>query len=226
VSEAVLGVDGCRTGWVGALLVDDRVELAVAATVAELVARARVRPLVVGVDIPIGLPDSGPREADRAARRELPARRKSSVFPTPGRDAVLAPTWQEANAVNRAATGAGLSHQGFHLCAKIAEVDAWVRGRPGIEVLEVHPEVSFAELGADVTLPKRTPAGRAERRRALEQGGLVLPDDLRRPGCAVDDVLDACAVAWTGRRWTRGEARQLPDPPERFSDGLDAAIHV
>ena len=40
------------------------------------------------------------------------------------------------------------------------------------------------------------------------------------------DLLDACTVAWTARRHHRGESRSLPEVPERFSDGLAAAIHV
>ena len=222
----VLGVDGCPGGWVGALLVDDRVELRVGPTVADLVAGAGVAPVVVGVDIPLGLPDDGPREADLAARRELPVGRKSSVFPTPVRAAVSASTHPEANTAQREATGRGLSVQGFHLCRRIAEVDAWVRGGAGVEVLEVHPEVSFTALGADTVLSKKTPEGAATRADALRRAGLVLPDPLRPPGVRTDDALDACAVAWTARRHATGQSRRLPEVPERFSDGLDAAIHV
>ena len=40
----------------------------------------------------------------------------------------------------------------------------------------------------------------------------------------VDDLLDAAAVAWTAARFARGDARRVPDPPERFSDGVAAAI--
>ncbi len=225
-APAVLGVDGCPAGWVGALLVDDGLELVVGTTVAELLGSLRVAPTVVGIDIPIGLPDAGPREADRSARRELPPGRKSSVFPTPARAAVLADTWPEANAANRAATGKGLSHQGFHLCAKIAEVDAWLADAPGVVVLEVHPEVSFAALGADTMFSKRTAEGVRTRRAALASAGLRLPETVRGRGFAVDDALDACAVAWTARRHARGESRSLPEVPERFSDGWPAAIHV
>ncbi len=226
MTAVVLGVDGCRGGWVGALVVGDTVTLATATTVAELVAAAAVTPTVVGVDIPIGLPDWGPRRADVEARRELPVGRKSSVFPTPVRTAIEAPTWQEANAANRQATGKGLSHQAFNLCRKIAEVDAWVRRGPGVVVLEVHPEVSFTALGADTVVGKRTPAGAEARRTALRSAGLHLPAALRGPGFGVDDALDACAVAWTALRHAQGGSRRLPDVPERFSDGLDAAIHV
>jgi predicted RNase H-like nuclease len=95
-----------------------------------------------------------------------------------------------------------------------------------VVVLEVHPEVSFTALGADTTLAKRTAAGALVRHQALEAARLRLPGVLRGPGFALDDALDACAVAWTARRHARGEARSLPEVPERFSDGLPAAIHV
>ncbi|WP_167305864.1 DUF429 domain-containing protein [Nocardioides euryhalodurans] len=222
----VLGVDACRAGWVGASLRDGRVELLTAPTVAALVARLAVAPAVVGIDIPIGLPDTGHRLADVAARTELPVGRKSSVFPTPARAAVAATTWQEANAANRSATGKGLSHQAFNLCGKVAEVDAWVRGGLGLVVIEVHPEVSFTALGADTLASKKTAAGRATREAALRAAGIVVPADLRGPGVGADDALDACAVAWTALRHARGESRTLPEVAERFSDGLAAAIHV
>lgn len=225
-ARAVLGVDGCPAGWVGALLVDDRVTLRVAHGIEQLVASLPVVPAVVGVDIPIGLPDAGGREADRLARAELPVGRKSSVFPTPVRSAVLAGTWPEANEANRAASGKGLSHQGFNLCRKIAEVDAWVRSGPGVTVAEVHPEVSFAVMGADTRPSKQRPEGREVRRRALLDAGLVLPVDLRGRGWAVDDALDACAAAWSARRVAREEALWFPDPPEVFSDGIAAAIRA
>lgn len=222
----VLGVDGCRGGWVAALLVGSRIELLVAATVAELVAASPLTPVVVGVDIPIGLPDAGPRAADLAARRELPPGRKSSVFPTPARAAVAASSHPEANAANRAASGVGLSVQAFHLCPRIVEVDAWVRAGAGVEVVEVHPEVSFAALGADTVPSKKSVEGRETRHQALTGLGWVLPEQLRTPAYGVDDALDACAVAWTALRHAQGESRTLPEPPEVFSDGLAAAIHV
>jgi predicted RNase H-like nuclease len=45
-------------------------------------------------------------------------------------------------------------------------------------------------------------------------------------GAAVDDVLDAAVVAWSGRRVLSGQADSLPDPPEVFSDGWPSAIWV
>ena len=77
---------------------------------------------VVAIDIPIGLPPTGPRQADVLARGQV-GRRASSVFVTPIRAALLATTHAEASALHRSATGKGLSQQAYALRAKILEVD-------------------------------------------------------------------------------------------------------
>jgi len=94
-------------------------------------------------------------------------------------------------------------------------------------VLESHPEVTFAELDPACVVPsKTTAAGREARRAALRGAGLEPPAYLAGRGYGPDDLLDACAVAWTARRYATGTASSLPDPPEVFSDGLPAAIWV
>ncbi|WP_307835777.1 DUF429 domain-containing protein [Phycicoccus sonneratiae] len=230
VTVPVLGVDGCKAGWVGALLEPGapRPRVVVAATVAELVEAVResadVR--VVGIDIPIGLPDSTTRRADALARQALPGK-ASSVFTTLTRAAYAADDRASADTVNRSLSGQGVGSQAFALRAKILEVDAWVRSRPTVEVLEVHPEVSFATMAGAPLLPgKKTAEGRAARLEALAAAGVARPSVLEGRGYAADDVLDACAVAWTAARRATGLSRSLPDPPEVFSDGIPAAIHA
>ena len=63
---AVLGVDGWRGAWVGALLSGRLVELLALPDVAGVLAVPDVG--VVAIDMPIGLPDNGPRACDDAAR--------------------------------------------------------------------------------------------------------------------------------------------------------------
>jgi len=246
---AVLGVDGCRAGWVGALLRGPSYDVPVAshdvpvpsydvpvpsydvrvaATFADLLEAVRDDVETVAVDIPIGLPDDTPRLADRLARQRLPVGRTSSVFPAPTRAATERTTHVEASAANREATGGvGLSIQAFHLVPKILQVDEVVRSGPAVAVVEAHPEVCFAEIDPECVVPsKRTPAGRRSREAALRGVGLEPPSYRPGQGYAADDLLDACAVAWTARRYAEGTARSLPDPPERFSDGIPAAIWV
>ncbi|RKS80024.1 putative RNase H-like nuclease [Motilibacter peucedani] len=227
----VLGVDACRGGWVGVLLALGRPSVALfAPRAAELVARAGAAAAaltVVGIDIPVGLSAGGPRQADLLAARELGARR-SSVFRTPSRAALEAPTHAEANARSRAAGGEGVSAQAYALRTKVLEVDAWLRDRTaGPRVVEVHPELSYAVLtGAPARHPKRTWAGSEERRAALRAAGIELAGDLGEAGerAGPDDVLDAAVAAWSAARVATGAARSLPDPPEELEDGVLAAI--
>jgi predicted RNase H-like nuclease len=228
VAAPVLGVDGCRAGWVGAVLEPGapRPRVVVAPTISQLVAMVReslgIR--VVGIDIPIGLPDTTVRRADQLARNALPGK-SSSIFSTLTRSAYLADTRLEADSVNRGLVGQGVGAQAFALRDKIVEVDAWVRTRPTVTVLEVHPELSFATMtGAPIKASKKTDEGRSQRLAALADAGLARPSVLEGQGYAADDVLDACAVAWTAARHAAGLARPLPDPPETFSDGIPAAI--
>ena len=225
----MLGVDGCPDGWVAVAPEADRARVYSAPTLLAVIARAEQDgPLVhVGVDIPIGLPAAGQRQADLLARDRL-GRRRSSLFLTPVRDALELPDYVEAVALHRAHTGQGFSRQAFGLRTKVLEVDALVRagGRP---LLEVHPELSFATLaGAPLTAGKKTWAGAVERRRLLASVGIVLDDDLGPDAgrAGVDEVLDAGAAAWTVLRVRDGRATCLPDPPELLPHGLTGAIWV
>ena len=220
----VMGVDACAAGWVGIALDEagTPVEAFFGTTVVDLAERAGPVDFTV-VDMPIGLPDSTAREADRLAK----AMAGSSVFVTPVRAAFAEADFAAANAVNRELAGSGVSAQAYALRPKLLEVDAWVRGAAAGEVVEGHPEISFRHLlGERLAVGKKTWAGAAQRRALLARAGIALPDDLGEAGrrAAVDDVLDAAALAWTARRVAAGDATRYPDPPEVFSDGLPAAI--
>ena len=83
----MIGVDACKKGWVG---VTSDLRGYFGATIDKLVATADGdgELEVVAIDIPIGLPLTGTRQADVLARG-LVGKRKSSVFPTPIRPALL-----------------------------------------------------------------------------------------------------------------------------------------
>jgi predicted RNase H-like nuclease/ADP-ribose pyrophosphatase YjhB (NUDIX family) len=226
----VLGVDACRGGWVGVVIDPDRrTSVFHAATIASLVALVRETydVAVVAIDIPIGLPDTSGRAADAEVRRELVGK-ASSIFSTPTRAALEAPTYAEGRAANVAATGGtSVSAQAYALREKVLQVDEWVRGRPGVEVVEVHPELSFARMaGAPVLASKKDGDGVRARREALAAHGIVAPPWFRGGGFAEDDLLDACAAAWSAVRHSHGLSESFPEQPEVFSDGLPAAIRV
>lgn len=227
MSSRVLGVDACKVGWVGVVVQDGGAAVHVAKTVAALVADAEGdgHCAVIGIDIPIGLPDTGRRRADLLAY-QLVGPRRSSVFMTPVRAALEAGSHAAAVQVNREQAGEGVSAQVYGLRSKIFEVDSWVR-HARWRVVEVHPEVSFARLaGRPLPDGKRTWAGAHHRRRLLAEAGIELADDVGQAGrrAAVDDVLDAGVAAWTATRVAAGVAAPLPDPPVEHSDGWPAAI--
>jgi predicted RNase H-like nuclease len=110
---------------------------------------------------------------------------------------------------------------------KILEVRRWLPDSP-CPVYEVHPEVSFAVIaGSPAASSKKTWAGMVERHHALVGEGIdLMTVDSGTAGriSAVDDMLDAGAVAWSAGRLLRGEARSFPDPPEVDRHGREVAI--
>jgi predicted RNase H-like nuclease len=101
----VLGIDACKKGWVG---VTNDLRGYFGPTILELVAAAAEdgELEVVAIDIPIGLPTSGPRQAD-VLPGKLVGRRTSSVFATPVSATLTASTHAEATAISVDTTGKG-----------------------------------------------------------------------------------------------------------------------
>jgi predicted RNase H-like nuclease len=219
--ESFVGIDGCSNGWI-------TVRWSSAGLTTQLAARWSdlnlAEAAAVGVDMPIGLSDSGPRACDLAARALLPPRRKSSVFPPPKRYMLGLP-WAEANAAGKAREGKGLSRQAGNIAPKIAELDSAMTKAMQQRIYEIHPELVFHHLNAGAALtPKRDPAGRAERLRLLQYAGLPGLDGLfglyPRKHVKPDDLLDAAACALAARRIALGDARRLPEgePPRDSRD--------
>jgi predicted RNase H-like nuclease len=211
---AVLGVDGWRGAWVGALLDGRSVRLIALADAAAVLAVPDVE--VVGIDMPIGLSDDGPRRCDREARALL-GRAGSSVFPSPVRTVLGAADYASACEVSRSASGKALSVQTWNLVPSIADLDAALGTPPDPRVHEVHPELAFRRaLDERVASPKATARGLAERIRALAPVVDVLDALAEAPsGVPAVDCLDACAAAWSARRIAEGTASTVGD------DGVD-----
>jgi predicted RNase H-like nuclease len=208
-----LGVDGARGGWVAVEVVGSTSTARVLRwhrlpVISDVLALAAD---VVGIDMPIGLPDAGRRPADLAAKSLLGAAHPR-VFLAPPRGVLDAADHDEAARLHRMlANGLGLSIQTWNIVARIREVDA-VADDP--RLVEVHPELSFAVLGGGGALSsKKTAAGRAARLAVL--GGWLPGLDHVPTG---DDGVDALACAWSAMRWYAGVARTLPELP---SGGVD-----
>jgi predicted RNase H-like nuclease len=216
----VLGVDGWRSGWIGARVEPgaDRVEWLVFTGAAAVVEAAAD---ITAVDIPMGLPMRGTRTCDFAARAELRGA-GSTVFPAPVRSVLHCRTHPQALEVLRQRGGQLMSAQAFGIVRKVAEMDRALTPELQERVVEVHPELSFRRLSRVTRMPrKKTAAGVGVRLEALRRW---LPSvdralaDVPEP-VPIDDALDALACAWTAQQMREGHFARLGDG-ERDSEGL------
>ncbi len=230
----VAGVDGCKSGWFCALRETRRGKLSfqLVANAAGLV-QLRHAPAIIGIDIPIGLPEQGSRACDVAARLRLGRPRGSSVFPAPIRPALAARTREEASRITQLCDGRRVGAQAFAIVAKVREVDELLAERPEarLRLREVHPEASFAAWngGSPIVPGKRSAPGRSARLAVVEdwlgKGVLAAARGARsQAALADDDILDAIAALWTATRIAAGTARTLPEDPPRDARGLPMEI--
>jgi predicted RNase H-like nuclease len=208
----VVGLDACLGGWLRVVLEDGRFHEGALFTNTKEVLDACGDASVVAIDIPIGVPTREARAADVAARRFV-GRMRSSVFPTPPRLLLDQPSYEDALRVAAEAGIPGLSKQSWGLRERIVEVEQLVLRHE--DIIEVHPEVSFAAMnGGPLTYGKRSWNGANERSGLLTDEGIEAPSRLEAirsaPG---DDVLDAAAASWSAHRRALGLARTLPEEP-------------
>jgi predicted RNase H-like nuclease len=239
----VAGVDGCPMGWLAVFRsLDGKPPYAqLFANFDDVIAAG---PSVIAVDIPIGLPATsqrGGRTADREARSVLGSQRQSSVFPAPSRATLSAATFQEGCEIElrNSRPPKKISQQVFNIFRKIREIDDLARRHRNL-IYECHPEVSFCMMNGNVPmrLPKKVSmrknpsgvsgAGLRERCDLLSQNGFTLEFLTTRIGAAKehgrDDLIDACAAAWTAERILARNAIRLPANADLDDTGLDMAI--
>ncbi len=202
---AVVGLDGCRRGWV-AVRIGGRSRsihfLTKSDTAIDELLSLDFR--CAAIDMPIGLPERGYRDCDREARMLLGAH-ASRVFLGARRGVLTAQSQAKLNAALRRAGEPGVSAQLYGLKAKLGEVDAFVRAHPDIDLREAHPELVFQRLNKGEPLPrKRDAAGVGLRSALLQRDGFKdldawLTHRPRGSGAQPDDILDACAMAIAAR---------------------------
>jgi predicted RNase H-like nuclease len=169
-TDRIVGVDGCRAGWVVATRSEQaEVRFRVVTDIAPTFQNAAY----VAIDIPIGLPNGQARGCDLAARRTLGSGQGSRVFPAPSRAAFAGNDYAHCCALNEAVMGVRLSKQAFAIMPKIAEVDRLMTPALQARVREAHPEVSFCILnGTPLVHGKKSAAGQQERLAILRRHGL------------------------------------------------------
>ena len=226
-----VGVDGCRAGWFAVSLSEnDQWEVMLFRNVRTLWSACCSAALIL-IDIPIGLPEKGPRKCDEEARNYLRPKRSSSVFPVPCRAAVHAyPDKEMVCRINERVTGKRLSLQALGIVEKIREVDELLTMEIGArdKLREIHPEILFWAMAGchPMRHPKKTPEGSLERREVLRRFLPETDEIIRRASSlhkqsalAKDDILDAL-VAAVSASGSKRELHTIPETPECDSKGL------
>ena len=203
-----VGIDGCRAGWIAVSIDDaDQRGFRIVPGIDRL---SNIENAMVFIDMPIGLPESGDRGCDLAARKQLgPAWPR--VFIGLRRPLLHLTDYAAANAWAKA-DGKGLARQAFGILPKIAEIDAFISPARQENFRESHPELVFQRLnGGTAPISKHTPEGLRARRDLLRAEGFTAIDEwsakLRGSGAKADDLYDACVCAIAARDATRGKAQ-------------------
>lgn len=220
----IAGLDGCRDGWLAAIEEHGVTRLQVLTSLESLFEDPEL--IAAVIDVPIGLPDTGPRTCDLEARQLLRAPRASSVFPAPLRSMLLAHDQEEASRIRFAVEGKRCSVQLAAILPKIREIDNLLSPERQLKVREGHPEVSFAIMngGRSMSHPKRRAAGRQERISVLADHFPDLLAALTRFGRFQEDAIDAYAMLWTARRLVRQTSRTLSEARSVDRRGLRMEI--
>lgn len=232
--KTYVGIDGCRGGWVAALL-KEKLELIFSETLEELREVVASSDLTL-IDMPMGLKSEGEGErvCDVEARKFL-KRRKMSIFPVPCRQAVYSKSYSEANEINKKILGKGLSKQSYNLFPKIREVDTFITKDSEVleNILEGHPEISFARLGGgEMEYNKRSLEGFQERMEVLQSflpGVDSTVEELmvkyKRSVIARDDILDAIILAIAASTQEEGYII-VPEVPPVDSQDIPMRIFI
>ena len=222
-----IGVDGCRGGWVAAVLDHGDLRMERYDTVDALVERYPSFDAFL-IDMAVGLrnhPDQV--RPDDAARKELGVK-GSSVFPIPSRDAVYSNGEDAQKAANLQTLEKSLAKQSIAIIPKIREVDEFLNSHPEYKnrILESHPEVCFSRLNGSVLMSrKKEEPGPSERISILSEfldkkDLLGIYDKAKELRCNQDDLIDAICLAVTGALYAHGQCETIPETAERDEKGL------
>ncbi len=228
-----IGVDGCRSGWIAAVLDHGELRLENYESVNSLVERYPSFDAFL-IDMAIGLRNHSDQvRPDDAARRELGVK-GSSVFPIPSREAVYSNGEEAQKRANLRTLGKSLAKQSIAIIPKIREVDEFLNSYPEYKnrILESHPEVDFSRLNGSVLMSrKKEEPGPSERISVLseflgkeELSGIY--GKAKEMKCNQDDLIDAICLAVTGALYTHGQCETIPEKPQADEKGLFMQLTV
>jgi len=211
-----IGIDGCSKGWVCAIISKNILSVKLYSSIDSIISGVSTCNVIL-IDMPIGLPSNQYHERpDNIARRVI-SKRASSIFPVPCRQAVYAPSANQAYLENERILGKKFTPLTLGIIPKIREIDEFLQNNQKYKnkIFESHPEVCFSRLNGETVMSKKNSLfGIVERIRILNN---YIPDiDVnliakyeQECNCNADDVLDAIVLAYTATLSVEGKTESI-----------------
>lgn len=218
----IIGIDGCRAGWFAVWHDHEKViQSKVFRYASDLITHFKTnKPIIIGIDMPVVLSDSIPREADQLARKLL-GKKSSSIFTAPTPGMLRQTSYEDATKFSKENYGKSISIQSWHLFPKIKDLSK-ITDCKHLDIHEIHPELSFRSMNNDVVILERKKDSKGfEIREALLKREFStldfqgIRDQYLKKDVANDDILDALAVLWSAQRVARRAATFLPANPNK-----------
>lgn len=220
--KKIIGIDGCRAGWIVASIEEKEIVFQVISSLEDLNKSNRIS--LIGIDMPVNLVKKGLRLADQEARSLL-KNRASTVFSAPPLPVLNAPSYLNACELSFTLTGKKISKQSWNIFPKIKEVQiAKEIFKDKNFFYEIHPELSFMAMNNMKVIQhsKKLQEGKNIRRKLIE---VIYPffdfNKARlffsKKEVADDDILDAVAVLWSTKRIVDNIAESVPKNSKEHS---------
>lgn len=214
-----IGIDGCRGGWIAAVIDQGELRIEKYVNIQELISKYPLFDDML-IDMVIGLPsdqEQYERRPDCTARR-LIVPRTSTIFAVPSRQAVYEDTEERQIDANKMALGKGLAKQTMAIIPKMRELDGFLAENKNYKnvIRESHPEVCFARLNGTVVMTKKSEMEGLMERVHILSGYLpglsveLIISRAKELCCNADDIVDAVCLAVTANLSIQGRSEVIP----------------
>ncbi len=229
ISDSVIsiGVDGCKGGWIAAIIKYGTLVLRKFNNINDIVKEYPDFDEFF-VDMVIGLPSNKDHVRPDTYARRIIKERGATIFPAPCRQAVYADTVGEAYEENERILGKKFTPLTVGIIPKMREVDTFLQNNPGFKnvIKESHPEVCFARMNGRTMQSKKSEIDGMEERINLLAGYISkissskISAMAKSMKCNVDDILDAICLAVTANIAAQGYVESIPENPMKDETGL------
>ena len=221
-----VGIDGCRGGWIAAVISDGMLSLHKFADLNELTEKLPFDSCLI--DMVIGLRGNEQQIRPDDMARKILKGKAYTIFTSPCRKAVYGETKEERRKANVRVLHKKLPIQTDAIIPKMREVDEFLQANSQYKnvIQESHPEVCFARLNGSVLMTSKHDSHGIRERAAVI--GKYLPEVTegwissrsRALKCKKDDIVDSICLAVTANLMLQGRTETIPPEPEADDTGL------